>query len=219
MATTTSPLAALMGAQVGAIGGQPSPIQPSPIQPAAPTPEQLFQLHDKRKVFGATGVPMSNRYNKGGAYSPSFMTDIVKAAQHQGVDPNLALAVALQESNMKPDDLEGAIASSKEVGAKTPEGLNENAYQFAKILKAKMAEGKQLGFSDEARQIQMFNGMGKIFPRSKGMGDESYYGIKVSRDNPLDMRKNPVYGRVIQDLRDNVIKNNPDLQKFIAGIK
>lgn len=226
MSTTTSPIESLILGGLGQAGAQPFPgvqhakpplTQPPQTQPQ-PAAEQLLKLADNRKVIGATGVPFADKYSKAGAYSPEFMSHIVKAANHVGVDPNLALAIALQEGRMKKDDVASAIVSSRNVGEKPPEGLDDDAYQLAKIIKSKMTEGKNLGFHDEARQIQMFNGMGKIFPRSN-VGHESYYGIPVSKENPLDMRKNPVYGRTIQDLRDNVIMKSPELQKLIASAK
>jgi len=68
----------------------------------------------------------------------------------------------------------------------------------------------------------MFNGMGKLFPRTKINGvsqPENYYGLRVTQDNPLDMRKNPVYGKTIQDLRDNVIKTSPEIQGLINTVQ
>jgi len=213
MATTTSPLAAMLSGQLGGIADS---IQPAPpdLHTAVQAPQDLFHLHDKRKVFRATGVPMVSKYSKAGAYDQNFMKEIVKAANHVGVDPNLALAVGLQEGNFKKHDINYSLFQSPATEA-TPEGLDEDAYRLTKLLKDKMQEGKQMGFRDEARQIQMFNGMGKLGPETP----TSYYGIKVSKESPLNMRHNPVYGRVIQDLRDNVIKANPDLQKFIATVK
>ncbi len=65
----------------------------------------------------------------------------------------------------------------------------------------------------------MYNGMGKLgVQRMNGKPTPTkYYGLDVTEKAPLDLKKNPLYGKTIQDLRDNVIKKNPRIQKLLAG--
>ena len=176
-----------------------------------------IQLQDTRKVALATGAKIQPGQTNG-TYDTAIINNVIAAAKHVGVDPNTALAVALQESHMgvkNPENLGNVYAGY----GKAPDGLNQQAYELAKTLRDKMDEGKRLGFKDEAHQLQMYNGMGKL---KVGMMNgkptpTKYYGIDVTKDQPLDLKKNPLYGKTIQDLRENVIKKNPRIQKLISG--
>lgn len=176
-----------------------------------------IKIEDKRKVLAASGTPFSEKYSKAGSYDQNFIVNVIKAAKHNGVDPNLALAVALQETNMGRISMDQVVHQYVE---DAPKGIDQGAYELTKVLRDKMKEGKSLGFKDEAHMIQMFNGMGKLYPGLKVAGKyqpQRLYGIMVTGDTPLDMKKNPVYGRTIQDLRDNVIKGNETIQQLIKG--
>jgi hypothetical protein len=65
--------------------------------------------------------------------------------------------------------------------------------------------------ASEALKIQAFNGLGILKPLP---GSTSMYGIPL----PIDTRKNPVYGKRVIDLRENVIKPNKDIQALIAQL-
>jgi hypothetical protein len=80
--------------------------------------------------------------------------------------------------------------------------------RLAQVLKQKIEYAKKLGYKDEAKQIQAFNGLGVLQGR-----EVSHYGIKGN----IDMRDTPVYGNRIKELRENVIKINPQIQKLVNG--
>lgn len=172
-----------------------------------------INIKDVRKINGATGSKMSDSFSKSGAYDANVIRNVIKAAKHNGVDPNLALAVALQETGMgSKTTLDNVVHW---VYGEAPKGLDQGAWELTKALKEKMTEGKKLGFNDEAHAIQMFNGMGKL--KAQDGKPKTMYGIKITPDQPLDMKKNPVYGRTIIDIRDNVIKNHPEIQSLISN--
>lgn len=114
--------------------------------------------------------------------------DIIKAEKKFGVD---AVKKDIEEFL---DLREKESTWSKEISSWSDEKL------FAKTLKYKMDYAKRLGYNDELFQIQAYNGL--------GYNDD--YGV--------DMKKNPIYGKQIQDLKENVIKKNPEIQDFIKSI-
>lgn len=71
---------------------------------------------------------------------------------------------------------------------------------FVKTLKHNLDYGKQLGYKDELMQIQAFNGYGY---------NEAY---------KVNMKENPVYAKEILNLRENVIKKDPNVRKYIKEI-
>ena len=177
-----------------------------------------IKLEDKRKVLGATGASINKEKDlKSGSYNEATIKNVIKAAKKKGVDPNTALAVALQEThfgNLNPENLGNVYTGS----SKAPEGYDQQAWDLVSILKEKMTEGQKLGFKDENMLIQMYNGLGKLGP-SKTIGVkpiDTYYGIKVTKEHPLDLRKNPLYGKTIIDLRENIIKKSEAIQKLIS---
>jgi len=81
--------------------------------------------------------------------------------------------------------------------------------RLVQVLKQKFDYAKKLGYKDEVNQIQAFNGLGVL--TTERAGSNINYGIK----GDIDMRKTPVYGNRIKELRENVIKINPQIQKMI----
>ena len=87
---------------------------------------------------------------------------------------------------------------------------------FVKALKNKFDYAKKLGYKDEVMQIQAFNGLGILDPRkipasSTSMG-VSMYGSR----EPIDMRKNPLYGKEIIDIQKNVMEKNETVNSMIG---
>jgi hypothetical protein len=204
-------------------GGQQPPVNAGHTEyPLPPDTDKPIEIHDPRTKL-ASGVAIEPG-QASGHYDKGKITNIIKAAKKVGVDPNLALSVALQETKIgktNPTSI-GNIRSL--YYGKAPEGLDQQAYELAKTLKDKMDEGKKLGFTDQALLIQMYNGLGKLGPTMRVMNNsgkmvgvpEKYYGVEVTDKNPLDLRKNPLYGKTILDISENVIKKNKDIQELIS---
>lgn len=204
-------------------GGQQPPVNAGhTTYPLSPDIEKPIEIEDPRTHM-ASGVPMKEKQGAG-KYDKGKITNIIKAAKKVGVDPNLALSVAFQETKFgktNPDSI-GNIRNIQY--GKAPEGLDQQSYELVRTLKDKMTEGKKLGFTDPAMQIQMYNGLGKLKPtihvtNKQGQLEgvpEKYYGIEVSDQNPLDLRKNPLYGKTILDISEQVIKKNKDIQELIS---
>lgn len=84
--------------------------------------------------------------------------------------------------------------------------------RFAKVLRHKIEYGQHLGKQTEEELIQSFNGYGKIKMHENGVeGTEltpKLYGMKAGI---IDLDKNPIYGKRVIDLRENIIKKNQDI--------
>lgn len=55
----------------------------------------------------------------------------------------------------------------------------------------------------------------KKFRKEKG----KMYGIEYTRDKPLDFNDNPIYGKRVIDIRENVIKKSPEMVSLINSIQ
>lgn len=215
MSEYNSNMSAVFNGSLGLGGGDEPPVKKRVLYLPADTIKPTV-INDGRKVVAATGDKMSNVFSKSGSYDTNTIKNVIKAAKFNNVDPNLALAVALQETGLgKNTTLDNVVHNWY---GDAPKGLDRGAWMLTKELKSKIDEGKKLGFKDEALLIQMFNGMGRLYPQLRVNGvlqPQKMYGITVTKDKPLDMRKNPVYGKTVIDLRDNVIKSHPEIQSLI----
>jgi hypothetical protein len=89
-----------------------------------------------------------------------------------------------------------------------------------KMAYAKELRGKGLLPKGEEYDLQTYNGLGKLMPTLRVGGklqDASYYGIPVTAQQPLDLKKNPAYGKIVKQLRDEVIGTNPEILKLIES--
>ena len=84
-----------------------------------------------------------------------------------------------------------------------------------------MKEADRLGITDPAMRLQVYNGMGTITPNTEknyhGFKMKKIYGVPVPPEG-ISMKKNPLYGKQILDVRDNVLAKNPEYVKYIDSI-
>ncbi len=167
-------------------------------------------IKDTRKSDAVSGLPVNDKNKQDVTINPDVVGRIIKEAKSQGVDPYTALAVAHQETKLgtRGEEAEGNPFHILE-GAKTDDAIKEGV----SILKSKLAYGKKLGKTDEASQIQAYNGYGKVGMNTEGR-QKSMYGLDLSKGN-IDMNTNPVYGKRVMDIRDNILKKNPDIQNMV----
>jgi hypothetical protein len=180
-----------------------------------------IKIKDNRKINTVTNAPINPKTDlKSGDYNYIDIKNIVDASNAVGVDPNLALAIALQESNLGKTDLNyGHVTKDFLQNAKTSELQNYNydALQLAYAINNKIGK-KPLN----AYNIQAYNGYGKLGVNTeKGIstsgnksGVKKWYGVDVTKE-PLDLKKNPAYGKTILDLYNNVILPNKEIQDII----
>lgn len=221
----------LKGPPKGVLGGRlpESDVDPLPFM-------NVIQLEDKRKVNPATGLPFKKTGTKGIKADEGLIKTIIAHAKASGVDPNDAIAYALQETNLGKTDMN--IGHTLGYGSTTDEIKDlpleyQGVPSFIKAIKDKsqyadeLIKKKIIPDSEEYR-IQAYNGYGKLFPHTEVQGkhpagqqglytkeNQAFYEIPISRENPLDLKKNPAYGKTVKQLRDEIIKTNPQIAKLI----
>lgn len=178
-----------------------------------PKAPQMY-IKDTRTVRATSGQPINPNVDlKSSNYNQEVITNIVKRAKAYGVDPSIAVAVAMQESML----------------GKTDTNLGHNLYSsgdpysYIPYLKQSMAKGKdQYGYDDIYRQLQVYNGLGVITPNT----EKNYHGYQMAKiygvpipSGGINMKENPLYGKEIMDIRDNVLMQNPEFVKLVKQTK
>lgn len=184
-----------------------------------------INLEDTRKIDATSGQPITDTNKLSTLADPNLVKRIIQGAKDRKIDPYTALSIAAQETGL------GKMEDWKN----NPMHLNPPRDQYGKptapyppdmdmvdkgldFLKEKMDYAKRLKKNNSDEElIQSWNGYGKI---PYEVGKESMYGIDLSTlpNQTLDMNKNPVYGKRIVDLRDNVVKTNPAIQSMVKDI-
>lgn len=162
-------------------------------------------ISDTRKIDGITGKPVGDSGRLTRSADPSLLRQIIQEAKRQKVDPYTALAMAHQESGFSEDNPFHILG-----GGKTDDPIKEGIA----FLKDKLDYARRLGKTDEASQIQAFNGYGKVGSHTEGR-QKMMYGVDVSKA-PIDMNQTPLYGKRILDIRENILKKNPLIAKLVS---
>jgi hypothetical protein len=189
-------------------------------------PKEMY-IKDSRKVSRTTGKPINpNVELLTGKYPSDRIYGIVKAAKRYGIDPYDALAIDLQETGWgKISDgpvghylLEG----NQIIPSKLDDGDVDDFDVYARAIATKMQYADKLGYKDPEMRFQTYNGLGKVFPETEqdyhGFKMKKIYGVPVPKEG-IDMRKNPLYGKRVMDIRDNILRKNKDLDMYIRHIK
>lgn len=188
---------------------------------------KTIKIKDSRKVDAVTGKAVADSDRKNVEAGVPLMQHIIQSAKANGIDPYTALAIAHQETNLGTDFKGAAKDNPMQLthyydknGKMTNVGADwnttDNVDASMKILKEKLALAGKLGKTNDADVIQSWNGYGKLGTTMDGtQGIKSWYGIPVDKAHNIDMNQNPVYGKRIIDIRDNILKNNPDIQKLV----
>jgi hypothetical protein len=199
----------------------PYALKPAQTNPAAAAPQiAKWQIRDTRKLNPATGLPFRNGAPMSADINPDVAKAVIRQAMSKGVDPNTALAIAMQETKMGNlnENVGSAWATLPDEGINDP--YEQGANSLAKTLADKLQYAKRLGYDKKGEEyaLQAYNGYGKVFPKNTDRNaKESYYGIPVTHQNPLNMANNPIYGKNIISVRDEIIKKHPQLQELIKA--
>jgi hypothetical protein len=172
------------------------------------TAANRVSIEDNRSVDAVTNQKVTKKAPL--VADKDFIKNVVSAAKRHGIDPYTALAMAYQETNMGDGWKDNPFHMSR---MQTEEPLEESML----FLKEKLALAKRLGKKNEADIIQAWNGYGKITPKSE-YNTNMYYGIDVSK-NPIDMNTNPIYGKRVLDVRDNILKKNKNIIDIVNSTK
>lgn len=183
-----------------------------------------LKINDTRTINPATGMPFKQPGGKTTEADPEKLKLIIAHAKAKGIDPYTALAIAYQEQNFGDDDYDFGTVNSyspdEDVSYKYADlqerKKNENANLLAKAIKDKQDYARRLGVDKkgEAFVLQAYNGLGKLKPQ-KGEGTRTFYGVPASESSPINLAENPLYGKTVMSLRDEILKKNPEIQKII----
>jgi hypothetical protein len=199
-------------------------------KPAAKTPRlpNKYKINDQRKMSRTTGRPIDPKTELlSGEYDGEYIENIVKAAKRYGLDPYTAIAIDLQETGLGRHSA-GSIGHSllkRNELIPTKMGSEEEADDYdvyARSIATKMKYADKLGIKDPYVRLQAYNGLGKVFPETEqdyhGFKMKKIYGVSVPKGG-IDMRKNPLYGKRVSDISDNVLKKDKVLDDFIRNTK
>lgn len=201
-----------------------------PKAAAAKTPRLpgKYKISDLRKMSGTTGRAIDPRSELvTGQYDGERMENIIKAAKRYNLDPYTALAIDLQETglgNRSEGRMGHSMLNFNEL-IPTKMGSEEEADDYDRYVRAiatKMQYADKLGIKDPYVRLQAYNGLGKIFPETEqnyhGFKMKKIYGVPVPKGG-IDMRKNPLYGKRVSDIRDNVLRKDKNLDAYIRSVK
>jgi peptidoglycan hydrolase-like protein with peptidoglycan-binding domain len=223
---------ALLKAQFGAFGTIPTspPFMPQKenvvtskkvdnlpkIKVNTTVPDEMITIKDGRKIRLTTGQAINpNTDLVGKSYSTKALRSILNTAKNRGLSKDDALTLAamdLQETRWgETDDHMGHVLYGNNSTISPAENFI-NAYLRSKET------ANRLKLSDEYTRLQVYNGLGKVTPNTEkdyhGFRMKKIYGVPVP-ESGIDMKKNPLYGKQIVDIRDNVLKQNPEFLKLV----
>ena len=193
--------------------------QYTPIVPEDSDNHRVLKIKDNRKILATSQQPIRpNSDNVSGDYNSYHLDELMNKAKKSNLSEedrwNLA-AMAFQETKWgRSDDNIGHVKGDWKG--------NDPYTQFINAYKTKQNEATRLGYNDPQMRLQVYNGMGTV----KGTTEQDYHGFKMKKiygvDIPpegISMKQNPLYGKQILDIRDNVLKNNPNFVKYMDSIQ
>jgi hypothetical protein len=182
---------------------------------ARKTENRNTYIADNRKMRATTGKPIDPNVDLiGGKYNLNIMDPIMEYAKKHKLSKedlwNLT-AIGMQESKIgKKSDNVGHLLGDFE-----GKDINEK-FVLAYIDKMKTAERLKLPTPEQ--RLQVYNGTGTIKRETEadyhGFEMQKIYGVPIPEEG-LNLGKNPLYGIQVMDIKENVLKKSPPVQKYI----
>jgi hypothetical protein len=187
-----------------------------------------MQVKDDRVIRATTQKPVvATRDLKSGVYDSNVIYRVMKAAKDRGYDPWRAAAVALQETGFgKSDENIGHVLhDAPEVLELDDTQINNELYtgeaaKMVNFLISKEKEAESHGHKSQEMKLQYYNGTGRLTPKTessyyertgRGSKQQSFYGVPIPKEGYIDVKKNPLYGKEVEDLRAMLMRN-PDFK-------
>ena len=179
---------------------------------------KTLNIVDPRKTMMTTNQSLRpNSDLVGGKYDSYHLDKLIQEAKRQGLSKKDILnlsAMGFQETKWgREDENIGHVIGDW--------GGNDGYSDFVNAYKAKMKEADRLGITDPIMRLQVYNGTGTITPETEkqyhGFKMQKIYGVPIPKAG-ISMKKNPLYGKQITDIRDNVLAKNPEYVKYIDSI-
>ena len=182
-----------------------------------PPQKEVLSIKDTRETDSVTGAPVGDRSRLHADVDAALIKRIVTKAKQHNIDPYTALAIGFQETGLREEYADNPfhLLSGDRLN---PETAEEDILDLTMLtLQDKNKLAGRLGKKTEEDIIQAWNGYGKIDKTSFGGTVKKIYGIDVS-EKPIDMSKNPVYGKRVVDIRDNILKRDPHITQLVEGV-
>jgi len=194
--------------------GRMNGVSPKPVTPT-------ISIRDSRILDAATGQKLTENNRMSAKVNSDYIKHLVNTARKYGADPYTTLAIGLNETGLSLgeknkyniDPIRSANPFMVGIQDDLPKTIKDDdtlTDYFFKIFKDKQDLAKRIGKKSEEDVIQAYNGYGTIKGRGK------LYGIDTDK-TPIDFNKNPIYGKRVIDIRENIIKKHPELVKLIEG--
>jgi hypothetical protein len=213
-----SPLTNIISSKINDwFGDDKKPVKKQPVDEIKYTDRNL-NIVDPRKKMATTNQPLRpNSDLLGGEYNSYHLDNLIQEAKRQGLSKQDILnlsAMGFQETKWGLTD--------ENIGHVLGDWGGTDVYSaFVNAYKAKMKEADRLGITDPAMRLQVYNGMGTVTPKTEkdyhGFEMQKIYGVPIPKGG-INMKKNPLYGKQIIDIRDNVLAKNPEYVKYVDSI-
>jgi hypothetical protein len=187
-------------------------------KPVVKNNTRTLKIVDPRKKMATTNQPLRPNVDLlTGNYSSNHLDKLMQEAKRQGLSKqdmmNLS-AMGFQETKWgRSDDNIGHVLSNFKG--------NDYYQQFINAYKEKMKQADRLGITDPAMRLQVYNGLGTITPKTEkkyhGYEMQKIYGVPIPKGG-ISMKKNPLYGKQVIDVRDNVLAENPEYVQYLDSI-
>jgi len=176
-------------------------------------PESTIPIQDTRERDLVSDTVLTDKNRMHSEIDTNTVKKVIEKAKEYDIDPYTALAIGIQETGFKrtdnPFSVFGLVKNTEDMSQ-----MDDDPIGFSmKKLSEKMAMAKKLGKKTDEDIIQAWNGYGKLGANTEGIKNTAY-GIDISK-KPIDMNKNPVYGKRVKDIRDNILKKNPEIVKIV----
>jgi hypothetical protein len=179
---------------------------------------RTLNIVDPRKKMATTNQPLRpNSDLVGGKYSSNHLDKLMQEAKRQKLskqDMMTLSAMGFQETKWGKSD--------GNIGHVIGNWKGNDYYQkFISAYKEKMKEADRLGITDPATRLQVYNGMGTVTPKTEKnyhrFEMQKIYGVPIPKGG-INMKKNPLYGKQVMDIRDNVLAKNPEYLQYMDSI-
>jgi hypothetical protein len=182
--------------------------------------ERTLHVRDPRTIRATSGRPMRPTSDiLTGDYNSVPLDKTLREAKRQGLSKedmwNLS-SMALAEAGLgkKTYNIGQVTASPGEEGTPGP-------YEFVHAYIEKMKDADRLNLTDPAARLQIYNGNRMITPKTerklRGYDMNMAYGVPIPKEG-ISMKKRPLYGINVLDVKNNVIKKNPEFVRYIDSI-
>jgi len=176
---------------------------------------EVFKIIDTREKDLITGQPVSPYSKLHGTLDLSFVEEVVHKALERGIDPFTALAIPHQETGGTPSGSANPYSINYESPAQLEKLIADPIGASLDILQQKLKLADKLGYDTYAQMVQVYNGMGKL--TQGAVGGTKAYGINIPEEG-ISMKENPLYGKRVEDVRNNIIMQNEELVSFVESL-